>query len=106
MGGKLLKRAGKPVARPDGQPTPCHKCPKIPNDVAPRPWNAVELTVKNLRAIRFHEQCKAVGEFPDDPIVKRNAGLIESTLADIRDSQARAATDLLSGLVRLLVVKR
>jgi hypothetical protein len=74
----------KPVERPAGrklerlpnQLTPCSSCPKIPDGAEPKPENAVELSVRNRMAYQHYLECKAVGEFPVDAIVRRNAGVI------------------------------
>ena len=48
-------------------------------------------------AYRHYMECKAVGRFPDDPIVRRNAGIIRR----IEDAQERSRTDYLQKLVAL-----
>lgn len=82
--GEILRRparVGLPVLRPAGSPTPCHTCPKIPADSPVRdPSQAVELNAKNRQAYWHYQQCAAVGHFPDDPIVKRNAAIIAGVL--------------------------
>lgn len=94
FGGRLLRR-GLPVLRPRGTATPCVLCPKQPEAVAPHertPDTAVELSPHNWRAFAHYRECKAVGHFPDDPIVRRNAALIADAerLAD-RLAQLQAA---------------
>lgn len=69
-------KTGLPLARPPHTPLPCWKCPKIPHGSDPCPANAVELSPKNALAYEHYLQCKAVGRFPRDGIVERNAGLI------------------------------
>lgn len=56
--------------------TPCHKCPKIPRGEKPCPANAVELSERSWQAYWHYLECKAVGQWPDDPIVRRNARII------------------------------
>lgn len=56
-------------------------CPKQPPDVPEpeRSWaTAVELTEQNWRAWAHYRECVAVGSFPDDPIVRRNAAVIRA----------------------------
>jgi hypothetical protein len=65
-----------PVLRPEGTVTPCWKCPKIPVGSLPKPENAVELSAHNREAWHHYLECRAVGVFPDDPIVRRNAAAI------------------------------
>jgi len=77
--GRVTKRCGEPVRRPRGTPTPCHKCPKIPDGEPPVRANAVELTEQNYRAYLHYLECRAVGKFPTkDPIVRRNARILRA----------------------------
>lgn len=94
--GPRVERAGKPVRRLPTQPTPCRHCPKIPPGVEPKPENAVELSEKNTRAYLFHLECAAVGSFPADAIVARNARLIADALRhrDALERQRDAITAL------------
>lgn len=78
--GQVVRRPAKvglPVVRPAGAPTPCHKCPKIP-DSAPTKTrrHAVELSEQNWQAYQHYRECKATGSFPADSIVRRWAALI------------------------------
>ncbi len=84
-GGKVSMRAGLPVLRPKGSPTPCQKCPKIPASVPEKiRENAIELSDKNAQAWQHYLECRAVGAFPDDPIVRRNARILRDVY-DERD---------------------
>lgn len=68
---------GLPMLRPQGQPTPCHECPKVPSDAPERTSaHAIEPSEKSWLAYQHYLECAAVGSFPDDPIVKRNARVI------------------------------
>lgn len=70
-GGKIQKR--------HGGPTPCSMCPKQPQDVPDRartPATAIELSERNWKAYVHDRECSAVGEFPSDEIVRRNAAII------------------------------
>lgn len=60
-----------------GLRTPCEKCPKVPQD-APEPSAryAVELTERHHATLIHYHRCRAVGQWPDDPIVARNAAAI------------------------------
>ena len=80
--GEKVKRFGLPVLRPAGMPTPCFQCPK---NVKGR---AYALSKKNHKAYRFYKECKATGQFPDDPIVRQCAAII----AEIEDSYYRDET--------------
>lgn len=91
-----MKRLGR---RPARSKTPCRYCPKIPDGKDPRPENAVEVSEKNLAAYGHYLECKAVGAFPPDPIVRRNAAVIrgvEEAVGRVRDARMQ-----LSVLTRL-----
>lgn len=72
------RRGGIDQPRMPGTPLPCWKCPKIPKGVEPKPENAIELSAKNWECYDHYLRCKAVGRFPDDQLVERNAGLIRA----------------------------
>jgi hypothetical protein len=78
---KPVERNGKVVARPPGTRLACSYCPKQPAAVPERerrPETAVELSEKNWLAWQFYRECRAVNQFPDDPIVRRCAGIIRT----------------------------
>jgi hypothetical protein len=68
--GTVLTRGGRPVPRPAGAPTPCRTCPKVPPGAPPVPESAVELGDQLQRAWEFYRECRAVGDFPADPLVR------------------------------------
>lgn len=71
--GKPVLRRGQPVNRPSVTPPPCRTskgCPKGTPE-APRTLNE-----RNTQAYAHYLECKATGNFPDDPIVKYNAAII------------------------------
>lgn len=74
--GAVVTRGGRPVPRLKGMKPPCHWCEKIPDGEEPVPSSAAELTAANLQAYLHYLECKAVGAFPDDAIVRRNAAII------------------------------
>lgn len=66
---------GLPVLRVG--PTPCQECPKIPVGAPQKTReHAIELSDKNYQAWQHYLECRAVGKFPDDPIVRRNARVL------------------------------
>jgi hypothetical protein len=67
-------RSGRLVVRPPGTAPPC----RIPGVGCPKgtPENPRGLNEANRAAWRFDRECRAVGHFPDDPLVRRNAALI------------------------------
>jgi len=84
----ITRKFGLPLLRPKGVVTPCNKCPKIPKSAPHRTREyAEEMTDKNYQAFKFHRECKAVGNFPDDPLVKRHAEIIEGIVEAIKDSK-------------------
>lgn len=73
-----------PVPRPKGVKTKCETkdgCPKG------TPENSRSLTPKNWQAYEHYKRCKAVGRFPRDGIVERNAGIINDAEQTVRDRQ-------------------
>lgn len=99
--GKRVERGGKAVKRPKGTPTPCAWCPKIPPGERPVPANAVELSDKSTAAYAHYLECRAVGDFPRDAIVLRNAGLIRHAEdAAERVERAQVGFAVLSGISR------
>lgn len=69
---------GKPLPR--GKiPTPCLTaagCPKGSPDAG------IALSKRNLRALTFHRRCEAVGRWPHDAMVERNASIIKGAEAE------------------------
>ena len=71
--GKPSLYRGEHMKRPKSVLTDCRMgigCPKG------TPEDSRELSPKNVKAFLHYRECKAVGVFPDDPIVRRNAGII------------------------------
>lgn len=79
--GSRVTRLSLPVARPPGVPTPCERCPKIPDGRPKVPAEAVEVTDQFRAALRHFEECRAVGAFPDDAWVRRNAVIFAEAFA-------------------------
>ena len=94
------KRTGLPLVNL-GEMTPCHDCEKVPERVFDEkgieiPKNpatvkklrghAVEMTPIIAKAWQHYLECRAVGSFPDDPIVRQNAALFRH-VADEADKQ-------------------
>ena len=99
--GVVSRRHGLPVARPQGTVLPCFKCPKLAHTADKRREEAQEPTERSRRIIRHYLECKAVGAFPDDPLVRWHAGMI-------RDAEESLGSSRLDGLMEmgLLVLKR
>jgi hypothetical protein len=67
-------RSGRLVVRPQGTHPPC----RIAGVGCPRgtPESPLELSTANQVAWRHDRECRATGQFPDDPLVRRNAAII------------------------------
>jgi hypothetical protein len=76
-----------PMARPVGQPTPCWTCPKVPAGADPVPDSAREFTPQLWRTWMHNRGCKAVGRWPDDPIVVEHAREVAEVEAAIERSR-------------------
>lgn len=64
------------LPRIKGTVPPCVWCPKIPEGEPKNRDHAIEMSDKNRKAFIHYQECRAVGAFPDDPIVRRNARII------------------------------
>ncbi|MCH9725557.1 MAG: hypothetical protein K0U86_11750 [Planctomycetes bacterium] len=64
-------------------PAPCRTSKGCPKGT---PENQNVLSEKNMRAYQHWKECKAIGQFPDDPTVRRNAVIIQE-LTDIAAEQ-------------------
>jgi hypothetical protein len=95
----MLNADGTPKKRPRGVLAPCRfkeklvaqnyppDSPTMKKAGCPKgtPEDSRELSPENRLAYEHYVQCKAVGRFPDDEIVERNAGIIRS----VEDAHAR-----------------
>jgi len=87
---------------PDGQlNTPCHACPKVPTEAPERHWrHALDLSDRNLRVLAHYRECQAVGQWPDDRLVRRHAAIIRQIEDRHREHGGLAAKlDLLIALL-------
>lgn len=78
------KMHNEPVPRARGVKTACETkrgCPKG------TPENSNALSPKNWLAYQHYKRCHAVGRFPRDGIVERNAGIISDAEQSVRDRQ-------------------
>jgi hypothetical protein len=101
--GQLMRRparTGLPVLRPRGQLTPCPSCPKIHRDAPARTRvHADEMTPRNRQAFWHYRQCKAVGIFPDDPVVRRNAAVVAEVIDLVNQKRQDELNVLLLGVL-------
>lgn len=87
--GPVLRRGGRPVERAKGAKTPCAVCPKIPAGRPPDPLFAVEMEPWMVAVYRWYRECKAVGEFPRDGIVRHFAAVISAVEQGVEQARSR-----------------
>lgn len=90
-------------AYPNNGPTPCYACAKVPTVVHDADGKAIEKTPSNVKRLRLHavemtprilqawhhyRECRAVGQFPDDPIVRENAALFRDVEDELQNDRA------------------
>lgn len=63
-----------------------------------------DLTEQNQRVVRHFEECRAVGEFPDDGVVREHAALLERLYR--RAEEQRRTDQIVLGLAKILVKSR
>lgn len=106
-GWKRSSRGDKDNERRSDNPPPCFRCPKVPLQRRKQPINKVplptwrdahELSAMNQIAYHHYLECKAVGQFPDDAIVRRNAGLIRQAEEIAERSRQRRMSNSLEQL--------
>lgn len=86
---------GHPLPRGRGERKPCDfqpsACPKG------SPTAGIALNPTNERVYTHYLESKAVGSFPDDPIVRRNAAIISEVERQLdEDKQCQFLTTLLA----------
>lgn len=83
-------RGGEPLPRPARQRPPCRT--KVGCDKG-TPERSI-INERTMRAYQHYLECSAVGSFPDDPVVRRNAGIIrgiEQRVESMKHDELRAA---------------
>lgn len=96
------------MLRPAGVPTPCHKCVKVPLEAREAGLDtptlralAVDPTDQSRDAFEFYQECRAVGHFPNDPIVRWCARIIR----EVEDLASRQPFEQLEKTLHLLTTK-
>lgn len=99
--GEMIVRGDGPMKRSVAMPTPCSYCPKIASgeEACPENGRHSDLTPENHEVLRHYMECKATGLFPDDPIVRQNAGIIRMVEDGVRKIEQDVQHET---LVRLL----
>lgn len=96
--GEIIQRGGQPVKRGNAL-TPCRLrgigCPKG------TPENQKSLSSKNQRAYHHYRQCKAVGQFPDDSLVREHAAVIRMVEDSVERQHQEMNTIYLKAISRL-----
>lgn len=109
--GERLIFAGQPIPRDlRVTPTPCFKCEKVPYEVRTKAADPSQLThadaiepeIRHRLAVQFHLECNAVRQFPNDPLVRRNARIIQP----IVEERDRRPLELLIATVTAALAKR
>lgn len=91
---QIVKQAGQPVPRAPSTFPPC----RYPHIGCPKgtPENSNALTPANELVYQYHKECEAVGQWPDDALVKRNAAIIRAAEDAVDRERADRVVDLLS----------
>lgn len=73
-GRRVTDKRGNPVPRPKRTLAPC----RYAKGICPKgtPEKQRSLSARNLLAYQHYLECKATGDFPSDPIVRRDAAII------------------------------
>jgi hypothetical protein len=93
--GALCKHpeTGEPIRRAPGVSTPCRikgvGCPKGTPDAKK------SLTPQNERCYQHYLECKATGQWPNDSLVRRHAGLISRLEGQVEDMRQQRLASLL-----------
>ena len=91
------------------EPTPCHKCPKVPlavrtSGVACEVMreSACDLTDRDRKAWAFYRKCRAVGRFPEDPVVEWYSEILRAVYDEADREPARKVAAGLEALAAAL----
>lgn len=107
----LNRRTSLPVLR-SREPTPCHKCPKVPFAVRvsggdPRAMrkHAADLTEQDRKTWAFYRKCRAVNRFPDDPLVDWYSAILRDVYDVVERTPIQRMTAGLEELAKHLIAK-
>ncbi len=96
--GSIVKHRGQPAERRPFDHPPCRHgdhCPKG------SPEAGRELSEKNQKAYSHYQECSATGQFPDDPIVRRNAGIIAAVEKQLEMAHRQVMQNLMKTVVAM-----
>lgn len=101
------------VLRDKANPTPCHKCEKVPvgmrrnfHPVAELRAHAADLLPHMRQAWDFYRRCRAVGKFPDDPLVTAVAAELHDVYAAIERESRDKLTHGIATLIGIMSARR
>lgn len=102
-GHPVERRGGTPETplyreRDELSPADCRTAKGCPKGTAESP---VELNDRNWRCLEHHRECQAVGRFPDDDIVKRNARIIQAVDDEVARRRDADRDHLLVELIKV-----
>lgn len=96
--GEVMRdRDGKPLERPTGTKPPCRYGPAGTRCAKGSPEESRGLSDRNAKAYQHYLECKATGQFPEDAIVRRNAGVIRQVEDMVSESVRRLSVMARSG---------
>lgn len=91
------------MARDHSSPSECRSpkgCPKG------TPENPKTLNERNWLAYEHYRECRAVGKFPDDAVVRRNAAVIRAVEDEVEAMHKRLEYEGLRNLLAMATVRR
>ncbi len=109
IGGPVkLDRDELPMVREFYSETPCYRCPKTPSNLHPNDRiraTAVEMSERSLLLWQLYQEWRAVGHFPDDPLVRQYAAAIRSVEDRYERFQREKLSIQLETLFNIIVAK-
>lgn len=113
--GRLQRTAdGTPVERTDKNlPLRCMECPKVPKwaKEAGKNWKelrelaAPDMTPENQAAFDFYRECRAIGTFPDDDLVRWYSAIIRDVWDEADRRPVERQTAAIKGLCDLIALR-
>jgi hypothetical protein len=97
--GRKVERRGKSVARHPKCPPPCRSKAGCPKGAPTGEKGCRELSSKNWRAYQHYKECVAVGDFPKDATVRRNAAIIRMAEESVEETKRAGSIAPLLGLM-------
>jgi hypothetical protein len=97
-----------PLKRLPVLPAPCRRVDRHGKPVEPgcpkgTPENPVALSPQNEAAWQYWRECRAVGRFPEDAWVRKNATIIQDVIDGVKELRDRQLRETLNTLAALAV---